>query len=525
MPVGLALLCALSAHVAAAENLWQSTFGQKWFFESRAWANQQLAGTWWESALSPGNTYQISFEVNHLKGVAGLFVGERKMITIDRKGWHAYDFKIWQGSERRMMFTTLRKDMTVGINNITVRRKWGDTSGSGSGGGGGSSWMPKGHYWSFATQRNLKTEMLDPVDRPGTAKSNWHLGIARDMLTALKTPGVKGFSMRINWGALEIGDGRYNWSLLDANMAAARRLGLKFVIQIGYRSFDGSNPLPGYFPGQYKVWTSGGGGSGVVAKLWEPWVYDRLIRLHKQIAWRYNGDAAFGGIASTETALGGNLGYSYSYWKYRTALSRIATETQGALKRGRYFWYLNFVRGGDSSDMRKDGRVSLVNDVPRHALAVGGPDITPDSAGMPGNSTSFRIHIRKTRPHVEQFCQAQHIDQGQGGVNRKSNQYRREFMERVKRVRERERQYWYKGDPAIFQFDDLRDPNGRKVDLHPRWVLGQLWNPWELFSFANRNFDCDYFFWHYRENVHNLGGQYWWYDIRPVILNNQYFFN
>jgi hypothetical protein len=524
MLVGLLLLCAFSTPAAAAEDVWQATVGQNWFYESRGWADQQLAGTWWARALTPGNTYKISFEVEHVNGAVGLFVGNRGMVTVNRKGWHSYDFNIWQGGERRLIFTTLGRNVTAGIKKITVTPKWGGSGGSGGSDSGGTSnananannWMPKGHYLSINRERNLKREVLDVMDRPYTAKSNWHRGIARDLDRALKTPGVKGFSMRIDWRTLEQWDGGYDWKLMDANMAVARRYGLKFIVQVATRSFDGKNIMPHYFPGKYSVHTHGGGKSGYVAKLWEPWVYNRLIRLYKRIAQRYNNDPAFGGIATTETAIGNGTRAGYSYWKYRTALTRIATETQRALKRGRLFMYLNFLPGGDSSDMRRDGRVSLVKSVPQSALVIGAPDITPDRPGMPGSLNSYRIHLRKNKPGIEQFCHLQHADQGQGGVNKRTNRYRHEFQQRVGRVRNRERQSWFNGQRAIFEFDDIR--------LHPNSKLGKLWNPAELMRYANRNFDCDYMFWHYRENVHNLSREFWWEDIRPIIVNNQYFF-
>lgn len=518
-PVG-AVLLGLAAAAPATANVWQSTFGQPWFYESRSGAGQPLAGTWWESSLAPGNTYRIRFEVNQLKGRAALLLGEQRM-PIEREGWHSYEFRIRQGGKRRLMFVTRRNNTTLGVRKISVLPASGATAQHGGGGGGHG--LPKGHYLSFDRQRNLKAEMLDVIYRGRKARSGWHLGIARELNRALSLPAVKGFSMRVHWGTLEKGDGRYDWGLLDANMAVARRLGLKFIVQVAYRSFDGSRVSPRYFPGRYKLRTNGGGNHGFVAKLWEPYVYRRLIRLHRQIAARYGNDPAFGGIASSETAIGKVSGGGYSYWKYRSALARIARESQSALPRGRYFWYLNFLPGGDSFDMRRDGRVSLVNSVPHHALVVGGPDITPDRRGMTGSFSSFRIHLRKTRPQVQQFCHAQNADQGLGGINRKTNVHRKAFIAKVQRVRKRERQHWFKGQPAIFHFDDLRAPNGRKVDLHPNSELGKLWHPRELFHYANRNFRCDYFFWNYRENVHNVSSQFWWEDVRPVIMGNPHF--
>src|SRR5690606_36042395 len=167
-------------------------------------------------------------------------------ISINRTGWHSYDFKVWQGSERRMMFTALGNNVTVGVRAITVKPKWGDSggdssgssgsdsggTGGGTGGGGAGNWMPKGHYWSFAEKWNLKTEMYEiMVSKTRKAPSNWHLGMAQELHTALTTPGVKGYVMRFNWGDLETGDGRYNWALLDANMDVARRMRLRMVVQ------------------------------------------------------------------------------------------------------------------------------------------------------------------------------------------------------------------------------------------------------------------------------------------------------
>lgn len=528
------LLAALSGAPAAA-NLWRDTFGQQWFYESVAYSGQEIAGTWWESALSPGETYRIAFEVHSLDGAMGLRVGGQNTIRIDRTGWHAYEFPIWNSTPRRMMFTALRNNTTAGVRNISVRAQQstsqssggGSGSDSGSGGGSGGNWMPKGHYLTFSRERNLEREMLNYIDRPGSAPSDWHLGIARDMHDALSLNAVRGFYVEVPWDSIEVGDNRFNWQLLDANMRVARRMGLKFIVHVATRSFDGSNPMPNYFPNQYSVWTNGGRNSGFVAKLWDPWVYNRLIRLNRAIINRYGSDNAFGGLATSETAVGNLSGGNYSLRGYREAWSQITSQTQSALRNagnGRLFWYLNFIQGGDDVDMRRDVRVNMLrNDVPHHALAIGAPDITPDQTGMPGSVNSYRIHTRRTMGDVEQFCHLQHVDQGLGGINRKSNRARHDFQAQVNRIRSRENQSWYNGPRAIFEFSQLNPSRNNPVQMHPDSAVGDLWHPRELFAFANRNFDCDYMFWHYRENVHNRYDQFWWEDIRPVILNNPNF--
>jgi hypothetical protein len=515
---GLMILLLLSSQALGADNLWQSTFGQRWFYEVRSYPGEVLAGTWWEHSLTPGKTYQITFNVKRVQGRMGLLVGNNPVVSITTPGSYSFDFNISEGGKRRIIFQTLSNDVVAGVDTISVSPKWAPSESSSADSGG--NWLPKGHYLSFDRERNLKTEMMDLVEKPWTAPSNYQLNVARNLDDAFRTPGVKGMYMAVNWRTVEVGDGRYDWSLLDANMAVARKYGLKLIFKIADRSFNGTNILPAYFPSQYVLWSSGGGHSGVVAKRWDPYVYNRTIRLYKAIASRYAGNPGFGGIATTETATGSFSGGDYSAAKYRTALTQVVTQTQAALKTGRLFFYMNFIRGGESSDMNRDIRVSLLRDVPHASLVVGAPDVTPDSSGMPRSATNYRLHVRKKMPALSQFCHLQHVDHGERGINVKTNKYRQLYFEEVAKARERERQSWFTGTPAVFEFDDLRDPNGNNVRLHPSWVLGQLWKPQELFAFGRRNFNCEYYFWHWRE--HPKSNEFSWPDVRPVVLNNQY---
>jgi hypothetical protein len=500
---------------SAEGNIWKNSFGQQWFYEVRKSAGEVLAGTWSESALTPGNTYKITFNVKSLKGRIGVLVGGNPAIEITKTGWYSYEFTVSEDGQRRLLFRTLSNDVVASVNEIWVTRGLS----SPHGGSGGSA--AKGHYISFDRERNLETDMLNLVREPYRARSNYHLNIARKLDAALRTPGVKGVWMEFNWRSLEVGDGKYNWKVLDDNVETMRKYGLKFIVEVADRSFDGSNVLPTYFPSAYVLWSSGGGKHGVVARRWDPWVYNRLIRLHKAIAHRYADDAGFGGIATAETATGYSGG-DYTVRKYRQALTQVVTQSQAAMTNGKFFFYLNFLRGGDRSDMNKDQRVALLKDVPHGKLVIGAPDITPDVRGMPRSATNYRIHVRKHMPEVEQFCHMQNVDQGLGGINVKSNKYRTQYYDEIARVRSRERDYWFKGTPAVFHLDDLRDPNGNKVALHPNWVLGDRWSLDELFHYGRRNFDCDYVFWHYRE--HPRSSEFGWPDVKPVILNNQYFY-
>lgn len=496
-------------------NIWQNSFGQQWFYETSATAGQLMAGTWWESALQPGVTYRIAFDVSAIRGTAGVLVGDNEVVEITREGSYSFDFHISSEGNRRLAFQSRAGDVALGVNNIWVTQSWSQPDST-----VGTS-PAKGHYVSFARPRNLRTEMLELIQAPHLAASNYALDIAQQLDTALRTTGVSGIIMRLPWRDLEVGDGRYDWRLLDANIEVAGVYGLKFIVQIGDRSFDGTDILPAYFPSEYALPSGSGALTGVVAKRWDPYVYNRIIRLNRAIAARYGDQAGFGGIATTETATGYN-GNDYSPAAYRHALTQIAIQSQAAMPNHKLFMYLNFLRGGDNSDMNQDARVALVRDLPHDNLVIGGPDISPDVSGMPRSVTNYRVHVRKTMPAVEQFCHLQHVDHGHRGINVKSNTERQAFLEEIARARHRERQSWFTGEPAVFELDDLRDPAGNRVQLHPSHVLGQLWSLEELFAFGQRNFDCDYTFWHYREFPEP--GEYGWYDTQLVIRDNPYYY-
>ncbi len=509
------LITLIASHeTLAADDVWRSTFGQGWFYQVMSSPGELMAGTWWESSLTPGKTYDISFDVQNLRGKVALLVADNPPATVDHTGRFSFDFHVSDGGKRRIAFVSQTSDAMVSVNHISVTENAVASNASNNG-------IPKGHYISFARERNLQTEVVAPLASPWKA-TDYQKRVANDLRAAFTTPGVKGMVMRITWRSLEVGDGVYDWRVLDGNLAAARRYGLKFIVQVGDRSFDGTNPLPRYFPSRYGLQTSNGGKlGGVVAKRWDPYVYGRLIRLYKAIARRYANDVGFGGIATTESATGNFSGGDYSISKYMNALTQIVTQTEAAMPRGRLFLYLNFLKGGMDFDMNKDLRPKLLAAVPHNALVVGGPDITPDVVGMPRSVTNYRIHVRRTMPAVSQFCNMQHVDQGEGGINVKSNRFRQQYYNDVAAVRQRESQRSFNGTRAVFEFDDIRDSNGNRVKLHPWKDLGDLWTPWQLFGFGQRNFGCDYVIWHFRE--YPKSGEFGWDDVKPVILNNQYF--
>lgn len=488
----LTLLVA-SIPAIAAENLWETSIGQTGFSENRSSSGQLLAGTESESSLLPGNVYNITFSVKQLKGTIGVFVGGLPVIPVDERGDYHFSFFVAGTGERRMMFQALSDDVSVRVNDISVTHAWN------SGAIGTGSALPRGHYWSFDRPRNLNTEMVAPLQNPDTA-TNFRLTTAQNLHNALTTSGVRGFWMAFDWDAVEVGDGEYDWSLIDENMEVAGDYGLRFIVQISDRSFSEDNIMPDYFPPEYVIPYSGGSFTGLVAKRWDPYVYERLIRLYAAIAARYGSDPGFGGVATTETALGNLIGGDYSLSAYVNALIQIATQSQVALTPNAFLYYQNFLLQGNRIDMSRDFRVSLLRDVPHASLLLGAPDITPDIRGVVRSLSPYRIHTRKELPSAGQFCHLQHADQGHRGINVKDNRHRLEYLEDLDRLQ-----------PAAYEVDD--------VGLHPEEVLGELWQPQELLDFGRRNFDCGHVLWHYRD------GGWWegavWQDIQQVILQNQ----
>src|SRR5690606_31138168 len=157
-----------------------------WFYEIRPWPDQVLAGTWWEQSLTPGRTYRITFNVESRRGKFGVLLGDNPIIPIERTGSHSFDFHISEGGKRQMVFRTMGAGVMAAVTRISVRQ----VSAAQRSGSGGGNWIPKGHYISFARERNLQTEMVDPLAAPWKT-GDYQLKVARGLNDALTTPGVK----------------------------------------------------------------------------------------------------------------------------------------------------------------------------------------------------------------------------------------------------------------------------------------------------------------------------------------------
>lgn len=529
--------------LANQSDIWAASQGDPWFYEVGTNNGAPLAGSWWEGRLEPGKTYQISFEVTRLRGVLGLHLGNRaEPYRISEPGDYLYAFSVPQSGDRKLMFTALGlgtlqgpEPMAAGVQKIRVQllstTNGPDPDPEPGPPAGGNPQPPgyvdeaqrKGHYWFFSRERNLKTELLDWLDGSNKRTDSYYVRVAEGLDKALRTPGIKGFGVHIDWKTMEPRDGQFNFKLIEDNLAAARRYGLRMIVKVQDRSFDNRNIMPPYFAPKYVLRSSGMGRVGFVAKRYDPYVYTRLLRINKAIIARFGNDPGFGGLASTETALGADSMPGYSLAAYQKALVHITNGTLAVLPdHAEYFFYLNFLPSGVNRDMNLDSRSKLLDQLNRGRMVVGGPDITPDIKGMPGSLTSARLHMRRTEPELGQFCHMQHVDHGLGGRNKKSNKVRQPYLNWVNQITSSG--FRSRSGAAVY-LDDLRNRSGQRINLHPQSELGKLWSLPELFAFGQRNFKCDWMFWHYRENLRNrVNDQSYWPDSQRVILNNQYFY-
>ncbi len=377
-----------------------------------------------------------------------------------------------------------------------------------------------GHYLSFAEPINLKEEVTNVLDNPA-AYTTTQKNKAKDIDEILRSPGIKGIWTPFYWFMVETVDtplddiltnDRFDWSYIDANLAVAKRYGLRLVTTFSDRTFKNLNAMPPYFPPQYvlevdslRSETLG----GYVSKRWDPYVNKRMIRLLKALGARYDSNPNFEGVANSESAIGQlvdpNTGYNGD--TYKNAIINLVNSSKVAFPHSTFFLYLNFVEGVQKNILDNDGRVEIIDAVASPNVGFGGPDVMADDSGHATGLNSIYIRAKNEHPTAPKFCHAQFNDQKQ----LKTNQFRLKFFNDVGRY----------GD------DILRNLAGTKVSLHPDNELDTYWTPQETFTYGRENFNCNYFFWHYKTGRGKLDAaghpEYITRDILPLINANQNF--
>jgi hypothetical protein len=275
-------------------------------------------------------------------------------------------------------------------------------------------------------------------------------------------PGVTGIHKRYPWADLEPQFGVYDFSRVEADLALAAHYGMRLVIMIEDKSFSMDvKRTPSYLHDGYTLpYTHG----GWVAKRWDPWVMERLGLLTRELGQRFDAHPWLEGVAFQETAMGFTpqiqAAHGYSPEKYRDALIQVLITTRSHFPRSQVFWYMNYL----------EGRQAYLGDVAEavtdHDIAMGGPDILPDS--WPLNFHTYPLYER------------------------------------------------FKGRMTLF--NSVQYDSYKHVHLDPE-AASTYWTPEELFIFARDQLHVDYIFWT-RKPQRDPPGSFNWLDALPVIAAN-----
>ena len=217
----------------------------------------------------------------------------------------------------------------------------------------------------------------------------------------LRRPDIQGVQVLYIWKNLEPEKGVYDFSMIEHDLATARRHGKQFWLQIQDRSFRPEHRWfprylltdPEYGGGIAPQFDDRGGGEkplGWVVRKWDPEVQARYHALIAALAKRFDGRIL--GFNTEESAAGiskTNPPEGYSCDAYFEAPKENILFARTAFKRSHVVQYVNFWPcewGNDRGYMSGFFAFAAAN-----RIGVGGPDIVPHRPGQMKNSYPF-IH-------------------------------------------------------------------------------------------------------------------------------------
>jgi len=187
-------------------------------------------------------------------------------------------------------------------------------------------------------------------------------------------PSVTGVKQRYWWAQLEPSKGQYDFSLIEHHLAKLKANGKHLIIVVEERTWAGTDPrkaLPAYLGtdpqcnGGWYLKPSG----GVVARVWEQGVMDRLIALHQALGARFDSEPYFEGIASEEVAPGASvMPDTYSREAIASQAKRWFAATHAAFPHTLVMLSVNTLIGQEAG---------LISYSAQNQGAVGGPDVLP----------------------------------------------------------------------------------------------------------------------------------------------------
>lgn len=196
------------------------------------------------------------------------------------------------------------------------------------------------------------------------------------MINAIR-PGVAGLQKRYTWAELEPAFDRYDFSGLRSDLDLLAGQGMRLVVFVEDKSFNGHYPTPVYLQADY---TPANRNGGYTALRWHPYVLKRFRQLIAALGDRFDTHPAFEGVALQESSL--SLGddvldtYGYTPEVYRDALIDAITAARESLPTSQVFWYMNFLPRGQNYI------TDIANRAAELGVAMGGPDVLPDAESL-----------------------------------------------------------------------------------------------------------------------------------------------
>jgi hypothetical protein len=213
----------------------------------------------------------------------------------------------------------------------------------------------------------------------------------------LERPDIAGVQVVYNWRMLEPAEGQYDFSMIEADLAAAQQLGKQLVIQVQDRFFSvkGRN-IPDYvlddpkYQGGFVPQQEEGKaeGYGWTTMQWIPEVRARYQALLKALAAKFDGRVL--AVSLPETAIDVSEGQKrpgFSCDAYFDAELENLGVARAAFGKSHVVQYVNFWPCEWENDHKYMSR--LFEFAEAHDIGLGGPDIVPWRKGQMKNSYPF----------------------------------------------------------------------------------------------------------------------------------------
>jgi hypothetical protein len=226
--------------------------------------------------------------------------------------------------------------------------------------------------------------------------SAFEFDLARPLL---ERPDIEGVQLIYNWRMLESAEGVYDFSRIEADLAAVEALGKKLVIQLQDRFFSiGARNVPEYLLTEPKY--AGGLAPqvddtdpdleqfGWVAVHWNPFVRERFQALLEALAGDFDGRIYAITLPETSMAIDqarDETGFNCDAY-FAAELENLGA-ARAAFERSHVIQYANFWPCEWENDQGYMGRT--FDFAVENGIGLGGPDIVPYRPGQMANSYPF----------------------------------------------------------------------------------------------------------------------------------------